>query len=127
MRWIPFSLLVVLAAMFEPIRSGFVLANQACEFFTDQTRVLGSLLNLRHLIGYGVLFLAAAIALRGNRLGLAAIGIFALSIALEIEQSFFVTGHCRAWDLIPNALGIAMAATLVRLSKYARGSLQRSN
>ncbi|MEE9374839.1 MAG: VanZ family protein, partial [Rhizobiaceae bacterium] len=111
-RRLPLSILIVLALSYEPIRSGFVLANQSCELLTDWERVQGAIFNRRHVIAYGLLCLAAAATFRENRILKAAIFIFLFSVFLEFEQSFFITGHCRSWDLIPNILGIGIASAI---------------
>lgn len=111
-RWLPLAILVAMALSYEPFRSGFVLANQSCELMTGWERVQSAIFNYRHIISYGILCLVAAITFRQNRVVKAAIVIFLFSILLEIEQSFFITGHCRSWDLIPNLLGIGLAAAI---------------
>ncbi len=109
-RWLPLAALVALALSYEPIRSGVVFANQSCELTADWERVQHSVFNLRHVIAYGILCLVAAVTFRNHRVIKAALVIFLFSILLEIEQSFFITGHCRSWDLIPNLLGIGIAS-----------------
>ena len=121
MRWLPLLALVALALLYEPIRADFMQANQACEWRADVSLWIGSFGNVKHVVAYGVLFLAAAITLRGRHLGRAAIGVLVFSALVEFEQSFFVTGHCRAWDLLPNVLGVGLAAGLVAL--YRRTTL----
>ena len=111
-RWLPLTVLVVMALSFEPIRSGFVLANQPCELITDWERLQSAVFNRRHIISYGFLCLVAAATFHQNRLVKATMVIFLFSVLLEIEQSFFTTGHCRAGDLIPNLLGIGLAAAI---------------
>lgn len=108
-RWLPLIILVALALSYEPIRSGFVLANQSCELMTDWERAQSAIFNYRHIVAYGILCFVAAVTFRQNRIVMATTIIFLFSILLEIEQSFFITGHCRAWDLIPNLLGIGLA------------------
>ena len=108
--WLSLLILAGLALLFEPIRSGFTLANQACETSTDWQRAFASVFNLRHILSFGLLFLVAAVTLRNNRILKAAIGVLLFSAFLEFEQSFFLTGHCRVRDMIPNILGVGLAA-----------------
>jgi len=120
-RWLPLTILVAVALSFEPFRSGFVLANQPCELTTDWERLQSAVFNRRHIISYGILCVVTAVTLRRHRVIKAAIAIFLFSILLEIEQSFFITGHCRSWDLIPNILGIGLAsAILSAVFKYSK-------
>lgn len=125
-RWLPLTILIALAISFEPIRSGFELANQSCEFTLNWERVQSALSNKRHIIGYGSICLVAAVTLRKNRLLLATTGTFLFSVLLEVEQSFFRTGHCRVWDLIPNVLGIVLAAAIFLMGKWFVDQARRS-
>ena len=109
-KWLPLTILVGMAMAFEPIRSGFEFAYQSCELLTDWERVLGSVFNLRHVISYGILCLVAAATLGQDQVVKAMVAVFLFSVFIEFEQSFFITGHCRSWDLIPNLLGIGLAA-----------------
>lgn len=117
-RWFPLTILAAMAFMFEPLRSGFVFANQSCELITDWETIRNSVSNPRHVIAYGILMLVAAATLRQNPILKAAIGVFLFSALLEIEQSFFVTGHCRSWDLIPNLLAIAWATIAFSIGMF---------
>lgn len=111
-RWLPLTVLALMALAFEPLRSDFVFANQGCELVTDWGRVKNSIFNLRHIVAYGLLCLVAAATFRQNRLVKAVTVTFLFSIFLEVEQSVFVTGHCRSWDLIPNLLAVGLAAAI---------------
>ncbi len=126
-KWAPLTGLVILALAFEPLRSGLVLANQPCEFLTDWETVKSSLHNRRHIIGYGLICLVAAMTFRENRIAKAAIATFLFSVFLEIEQKFFSTGHCRLWDLIPNLLGITLAVGLFALGVWCKNRFQQLN
>lgn len=117
LKWLPLSVLVLLALAFEPLRSGFELANQACEFVTTWERVVGSLFNLRHIIGYGSICLAALVTLQNVRPLKVAVATFVFSVVMELQQSFFITGHCRAWDLVPNLVAVGLALALFALGR----------
>lgn len=112
LKWLPLTVLFILAILFEPLRSGFVLADQSCEVITDWERVRNSIFNRRHVISFGILCLVAATTFRKYRVVKAVVAVFLFSAFLEYEQSFFATGHCRAWDLIPNVLGVGLAAAI---------------
>ena len=111
-RWLPVAILVAAALAYEPIRSGFTFANQTCDLTANRALIWSAVFNLRHIISYGILFLACAATFRENRIAKAALATFAFSAFIEFEQSFFATGHCRARDLIPNLLGIGLATIL---------------
>ncbi len=125
-RWLPIVILIIMALLFEPIRSGFVISNQSCELMTNWESVQNSVFNYRHVISYGILCLVAAATFRQNRVLKAIIAIFLFSVLLEIEQSFFVTGHCRSRDLIPNLLGIGLAAAIFGVGIKYQGWMRRS-
>lgn len=98
---------------------GFSFADRSCEPTRQWETARSSILDRRHLIGHAIVFLVAALALGRDRIATAAAATFPFSIPLEVEQSFFATGHCRAWDLIPNIVGIVgigVAATIVRVT-----------
>lgn len=117
-KWLPLAILVALALAYEPLRSEFTFANQSCELITNWETIRNAIFNPRHIIAYGILFLVAAATLRQNKILKAAIGVFLFSAFLEVEQSFFVTGHCRSWDLVPNMLAITWAAVVFCIGVY---------
>lgn len=127
MRWLPLTVLSIMALSFEPMRSGFIFADQSCELSTDWERVRGSAFNYRHIMSYGILCLVAAATFRKKRVAKAVVTVFAFSVLLEIEQSFFITGHCRAWDLIPNLIGIGLAASLFLIGSWCLNRAPRLN
>ena len=114
-RWLPLILLVTMALAFEPFRSGFTFDTQSCEVLADWERTKSAVFNARHIISYGILCLVASATLRKNKVVMAVLGTFVFSAFLELEQSFFITGHCRLRDLIPNVLGIGLAAGMFQL------------
>ena len=125
-RWLPLAVLVVMALSFEPFRSGFGFANQSCELTTNWERVQYSVSNYRHVISFGILFLVAAATFRQNRVLKAVVTVFLFSGFLEFEQSFFTTGHCRSWDLVPNLLGISSAAVIFLAGDWCVSWMRRS-
>lgn len=112
LRWLPLIALVALAIAFEPIRSNFAFANQSCEIFSTANQIAGAFLNAKHIVGYGLICLMALFTLRTIPIWQIAFGVLVFSAMMELLQSFFVTGHCRAWDLIPNVFGVGLAVTL---------------
>ena len=123
-RGLALLLLCGLAAAFEPVRSGFQFVDQDCEWTVSRELVAASVLNLRHLVGYGAICLIALWTFGLRHLVAVALGTFVFSMVLEFQQSFFATGQCRARDLIPNALTILVCAAASWL--VARGRLRHS-
>lgn len=89
MRVWPLAILAIFALAYEPFRSGLTIANQSCELMADWERIGASVLNLRHLVAYGLFCLLGISAFGVNRLAGVAIAVFGFSILIEIEQSFF--------------------------------------
>lgn len=114
LHWLPLFVVLCLAVSFEPIRSRFEFANQSCEFVPTVSQLIASFSNLKHVIGYGLICLTALLAMPGKPIWHIAIGVLVFSASMEVFQSFFVTGHCRAWDLIPNVIGIVLAIVLFK-------------
>ncbi len=119
-RWLPLVTLTVLALVYEPVRSGFTFSDQQCDLTANSGNVQSAFFNLRHIISYGLLCLVAAAAFRQYRLLTVAAGVFLFSVFLEIEQSFFSTGHCRLRDLIPNLVGIGAVIIIIHMTVVLR-------
>ena len=120
MRWVPLVLLSILAVAFEPVRAGLVFENQGCDWSVDQGRLADALFNPRHLISYGLFVLLAAVAFPKARLLAISAAVLIFSALLEVEQSFLATGHCRLRDMVPNVIGIAVAATAIFIVRRLR-------
>ena len=117
LHWLPLSVLLCLAVSFEPIRSSFNFANQPCEFIPTTSQLIASFSNLKHVVGYGLICLTALLTMRNKPIWHIAISVLVFSATMELFQSFFVTGHCRAWDLIPNVIGIVIAIVLFQTGR----------
>ena len=106
---IAFIVLVLIAISFEPIRSGFALSDQSCGVLPTYRQLLGAIFNFKHIIGYGLICLLGFHLFDSfSKWGVMA-GVLLFSGILELQQSFFETGHCRAWDMIPNFIAVALA------------------
>lgn len=116
-KWLPLVILVTMAIAYEPMRSGFNLANQSCEYFPTASQFTRTFFNVKHIIGYGIICLVALFTVRNIAMWHTVIGVLIFSTTMELLQSFFVTGHCRAWDLIPNTLGIGLALALFLITR----------
>jgi hypothetical protein len=108
---IPFLLVVALALFKVPADSHFMLAGSFhCEILPDVINLKRIFLNIPHLAAFFSLSLIALASLRKHRYLYAAGGVFLVSLLIELEQLFFVTGNCQAHDLVPNITAIAAAA-----------------
>lgn len=112
LRWLPFIALSIFALTVTPVKSGFEFSLKGCGIVPHGEQLSAAFTNYRHLVSYFVLFLSAAFAFGRSRLRAAAIATFALTLLVEFEQAIMMDGHCRTWDLIPNAIAI-MAGLLV--------------
>ncbi len=112
LKLLPLVLVATLAALAEPIGSGFTIDFQSCEFIPTSAQFAATFYNAKHIIGYGTICLIALFTLGGRNIWLPIVGVFIFSIAIEYLQSFFATGHCRAWDLLPNMIGIGLAVVI---------------
>ena len=119
--WLPLAVVVLMAITFEPIRSEFTLANQPCEFIPTGHQFTAAFFNLKHTVGYGVICLLAIVTMRSVSVWRVVLGVLFFSAFMELFQSFFSTGHCRLWDLIPNLIGIASALALFLVGKILPG------
>ena len=107
LRALPFAAFGLLAVAYEPIQSDFAVTLQGCALRPTGPQLAAAFTNGQHLVAFFVLFLLAALAFGRRPLALAAATVFALSLTIEATQAVFDEGHCRAWDLIPNAIAIA--------------------
>lgn len=106
--------LVVAVAIVPGWQSGFTVRPTACEAVPSADQLAAAVLNLRHVVTYAVLgALATAAWPRRRWLALGTVLVF--SGLMELQQALFGAGHCRLWDLLPNALGLALAGVVVRL------------
>lgn len=118
--------LIVAALMFEPLRSGFALESQPCELAANWEQMARGVFNVRHIIGFGTICLAALFTFQKNPIVNASAFTLVFSILLEFQQSFFPTGHCRSWDLPPNLLAVGLAniayLTFIKLVSSGRNN-----
>lgn len=119
LKLLPLILAVALAILSEPIRSSFSIEIQSCEYLPTSTQFSATFFNAKHIIGYGVICLIALFTFQHRTVWFPIVGVFIFSITMEYLQSFFTTGHCRAWDLIPNAIGIGIAVFIFWFARRA--------
>lgn len=110
-----------MALMYEPVRSGFTFERQSCQVSFDWNQVASRIFNFKHVLGYGVIFLSAVTCFGREKIFYAIVLTFLFSALVELQQSFFSTGHCRLWDLVPNMIGIAFATmTYLAWRKFSK-------
>lgn len=118
MKKLPLILLLTLATAYEPLRSGFNFASQSCEYFPTFGQFINSFINVQHIIGYGIISLIALLTLQNVAIWQTILGVLVFSATMEVFQSFFSTGHCRAWDLVPNIIGVSWALVIFLLTRH---------
>jgi VanZ family protein len=96
--------------VYTPLDSRLQLGAKSCDLSMNRELVGNAILNARHLVSYSVLFVLAALVFRRRALVKAGAFVLLVSMAVEIEQAYFTSGHCRLRDLIPNTLAIAIAS-----------------
>jgi VanZ family protein len=103
-----------LALAVTPFESKFERANKTCELRPQLDMLLPSLLNPRHILAFSVLAALASVSLE-RRPGLTAwLLVLVLSASIEIEQLYFVSGHCRVRDLLPNIVAATLGISVAR-------------
>ena len=99
--------LTVAALLATPISAGFALRPFACDLGPSPDW-FATILNLRHIVSFGILSCVAFIAFRGQPLWVPLLFGIAVTGLVEIEQGIFLSGHCRARDMIPDLIAIAL-------------------
>jgi hypothetical protein len=105
------------ALLTTPIAAEFGLRPFACDLGPSPDWLV-TILNVRHLVSFGILSCLAFIAFRDQPLWVPLLFAVAVTGLVEIEEGIFRSGHCRARDMIPDliaiALGWAGAAMIMR-------------
>ena len=115
-RWAYVSFIVLGLAYF-PAKVGFRFDPHPCQLTFGVDLALHSLTNYPHIILFGIFFLVSYVhfAVRRSRrpmLTAAAITLV-MGALVEIAQGVTGSGNCRSRDLIPDAVGILLGATVV--------------
>lgn len=111
--------LSIFALAVTPAKSDFEFSLKGCEIIPTGKQFAATFANYRHLVSYFVLLLSAAYAFGKNGLLAALTTTFALTLVVEFEQAIMVDGHCRAWDLIPNAIAIIGGVLVLLAAAFA--------
>jgi dsRNA-specific ribonuclease len=102
-----------------PARTGFRLIAPACDMGLTVRNAGQSLTKVSHVMLFGAFFLLTAAQFdRLDRRTLvwcfaATVG---LGVVVELEEGATRTGNCRMTDVLPDALGALLAATLLMAS-----------
>jgi hypothetical protein len=107
------ALASIAALAATPISAGFAVKAFSCDFGPSPDW-LATIVNIRHLVSFGVLAALAFIVFRDQPLWVPILFMVAVTVGVEIEEGILASGHCRARDLIPDALAIALGWTLAR-------------
>src|SRR4051794_30175678 len=99
--------LTTAALLATPIAAGFALRPFACDLGPSPDW-LATILNVKHLVSFGILSCLAFIVFRGQPLWVPLLFAVAVTGLVEIEQGLFLSGHCRARDMIPDLIAIGL-------------------
>jgi len=76
---------------------------------------VATIINIRHLLSFGVLAALAFVVFRDQPMWVPILFMVAVTVGVEVEEGILASGHCRARDLIPDALAIVIGWTLARV------------
>lgn len=129
LRW-AYGLFVALGLLYFPVKAGFHLNPQPCQMALDLPSAIQSLQNYAHIVLFAFFFVASRAQFRmGTRPAFlrAAVATVTMGALVEIAQGVTGTRHCRARDLIPDALGIPLGMAIVMTwERYASAGLRVS-
>lgn len=97
--------LAALAA--TPVGAGFAFKPFACDFGSSPDWV-ATIVNVRHLLSFGVLAVLAFLVFRGQPIWAPIVFMLVVTGVVEIEEGLFASGHCRMRDMIPDVLAIGI-------------------
>ncbi len=100
------SVATLAALLATPVASGWVFRPFSCDL-GGSPDWLATLLNLRHLVSFGILAAIAFLTFRGQPIWIPILLLLAVTAAVEIEEAIFASGHCRARDMLPDLIAIA--------------------
>jgi len=105
------ALLATVALSYTPLRSaGRLRGTAVCELSAPLSVWCMGIYNVRHIISYSLLCLAATTCFSKHTLLKAVLLTLAISVVVEMEQAFLNDGHCRVRDMLPNLFAVSLAA-----------------
>lgn len=106
-RWAYVGFILV-GLLYFPIKAGFHLSYPLCELEINAQLAKVSLRNYAHIVQFAVFFILSRAQFQGSPL-LSTVWAFLATVVMgalvEIAEGATGTGHCRARDLIPDAVG----------------------
>ncbi len=121
------SILIALSAaavVYTPIASDFVTAHKGCEVIPPEGVIVRTLANFKHIISFCILFILASQCFRRGAFWKSAVVVLLISAFVEVEQAFFLEGHCRVRDMLPNLVAVGVGILIVSSVRFAAGRLR---
>jgi len=106
-----------------PARAGFDFAPQPCDLRLSVSLIVRAIPNYNHILlfaGFFIMTRAQFPADAPKRFVKAATICLAMGIAVELEQALVGRGHCRIWNLIPDAVGLGLGAAIMAVWERVR-------
>ena len=122
-----FVALSVAAIVYTPIASDFVTAYKGCEVIPPAGVIVRTLTNYKHIISFCILFILASQCFRRGAFWKSAAVVLLLSAVVEVEQAFFLEGHCRVRDILPNLIAVGVGILIVSSVRFTAGRLRTIN
>lgn len=117
-----YVLLLLQALLYFPGRSGFQIAAPVCQWTFDFALAVHSLRNYPHIILFAIFFFLTYVQLRNveKRLLWSTVICMAMGLFVELAQGATRAGNCRMRDLIPDAVGALIAASIIVAARKLR-------
>lgn len=128
-RW-AYVLMVALGLLYFPARVGFQLRPSGCQIEFNLELALLSLRNFSHIIHFAWFFIVTAAQFSGRTLSTfiwsGAISLL-MGLAVELGEGLTGKGNCRIRDLVPDAVGALVGASLLLLWNAGSKVLHRGS
>jgi len=124
-RW-AYLTFVVMALVFFPAQVGFHFHPAPCECELNVPLALFSLTNYKHIVLFAIFFLMTSVQWRDRPPGIqflvASSAVLAMGIYVELAEGLTGQGHCRLRDLVPDAAGAVVGASMLLIVRKLRGA-----
>jgi hypothetical protein len=101
------------ALLATPLASGWSLRAFLCDL-GGSPDWLATIVNLRHLVSFGILAALAFVVLRGRPVWMPVLLLIAITAAVELEEAIFASGHCRLRNMVPDLIAIGLGWLVAR-------------
>jgi hypothetical protein len=121
-RW-AYIAFILLGLLYFPMSVGFQLNRRPCELTFGLSLAIHSLKNFPHIVMFAIFFVMsiAQFSKPGRAAFLwAGVAVIIMGALVEIGQGVSGKGHCRSRDLIPDAIGALLGASVVLLWRRIR-------